>query len=115
MEGMFQNIAVKDAIEMVYEEKALLYDIREEQSYKQGHLPMAEWLDLEKMQNKEIILEKDIPLILYCDHGSVSLMVTRWLAKQGYIAYSIVGGYAFYQGYVEKQREKDSIWTMELK
>lgn len=115
MEGIFQNIAVKDAIEMVYEEKALLFDVRDEESYNQGHLPMSEWLNLEKVQKKEIILEKDIPVVLYCEHGSVSLMVARWLAKQGYTAYSIVGGYAFYQGYIEKQREEDSIWTMELK
>lgn len=37
MEGMFQNIAVKDAISMVYEEKALLFDVRDEKTYNQGH------------------------------------------------------------------------------
>lgn len=115
MKGSFQNIAVKDAISMVYEEKALLFDVRDEESYNQGHLPMAERLDLEKLQKKEVVLEKDIPIILYCEHGSVSLRVARWLAEQGHIVYSIVGGYTFYQGYIEKQREKDSIWTMELK
>lgn len=112
---MFENIAVKDALNMVCEERAILLDLRDEESYNRGHLPMAEQMDFEKLQSGEIILERDIPIIFYCEHGSTSMLAAKWLSEQGYTTYSIVGGYTFYKGYIEKQREIDNIWTMELK
>lgn len=39
---MFENISVKQALKLAYEKKAVIIDIRGEEEYRRGHLPMAE-------------------------------------------------------------------------
>ena len=54
---MFENISVKTALRLVQEGKAVLYDLREEASYRKGHLPMA------KNRNKDM-LEKELKIYI---------------------------------------------------
>lgn len=109
---MVENISVKDALRLALNGKGKLLYIRSEKAYRKGHLPTAiraeeeDILDFfQKYPNQKIIL--------YCDFGNQSLMAARRLDQEGYEAYSIVGGYRAYEGYVEKK--KDEMWTMEWK
>lgn len=109
---MFQNISVKEALQLALDYKALLIDIRTEEEFRKGHLPTAVWVseeNLREMLRKETELSK----ILYCNYGNYSLRLALELAEEGYEIYSIVGGYHAYEGYVE--RKKDQLWTMEWK
>ena len=116
---MFENISVKNALKMAYGGKAVLYDIREEASYKKGHLPTAKHIEEEdveeelrrrkKGRNKEVVLA-----VFYCDYGNRSMRLARELSEKGYSRIgSMVGGYHAYEGYVEI--EKNALWTMEWK
>ena len=107
---MFENISVKYALKLAYEGKAILYDLRDEESYKMGHLPTAIRIEEDSLE-QEFGKKK---IILYCDYGNRSLRLAKELAEKGYdnIA-SIVGGYQAYEGYVERQ--KSDFWTMEWK
>ena len=134
---MFENISVKYALKLAYEGKAILYDLRDEDSYKMGHLPTAIRIEEDSLEQelgkwikkndefdvnaKYRILENygkqeasGKKIILYCDYGNRSLRLAKELTEKGYdnIA-SIVGGYQAYEGYVE--RKKSDFWTMEWK
>ena len=115
---MFENISVKKALKLVYEGKAILYDIRDEASYLRGHLPTARHVEKEKIEGslRKAEVEKHASLltVLYCDYGNQSMYLAKELSEKGYggIA-SMVGGYHAYEGYVEAQ--KKDFWTMEWK
>ena len=40
-EGMFDLISISEAIKQSYASKGLLVDVRSEEAFKKGHLPMA--------------------------------------------------------------------------
>ncbi len=115
---MFETISVKTAIKLSQEGRAVLYDIRDEISYRKGHLPMArnkskEVLEKELSRNPEL-QRGSMLIVLYCDYGNQSMRVAKELSEKGYrgIA-SMVGGYHAYEGYVEMK--KNNLWTMEWK
>lgn len=75
----------------------LIIDLREWELYKESHIRGAINLPYEEeMDIREIPYGRDV--ILYCDRGSVSLVVGRMLANAGYRATSVVGGYSAYRG-----------------
>jgi len=115
---VFENISVKDALKLAYEGKAYLYDMRENASYMKGHLPTAENIPKEAVEEQIKRIRKgekrSILIVLYCDYGNRSMYLAKELAEKGYeqIA-SMVGGYHAYEGYVEAK--KNALWTMEWK
>lgn len=109
---MFHNISVKDALKLALSGKAQLFDIRTEEEYKKGHLPTAIFVKTEKIREHLNKSDEFLP-ILYCNYGNTSLQFARELSEEGFLVYSIVGGYHAYEGYVELQ--KNRVWTMEWK
>ena len=108
---MFQNISVIDALKKTMSGDAVLIDLRTEEEFRAGHLPMAVHGG-EKIDN---ILKKnkDKAVILYCSYGNLSLKMAKEYGEEGYQLYSIVGGYHAYRGYIEIR--KNDMWTMEWK
>lgn len=76
----------------------LLLDLREKSVYEEAHYEGAVWADWEHLE-KEInrllaTSSQQIQwIILYCDHGNISLVSARELAKHGYQVMSLGGGY----------------------
>lgn len=93
----FQMLSWDAAEKMMQKKDVLVVDLRERELYKKAHirgainLPYEEELDI-----REIPYGRDV--ILYCDRGAVSLIVGRQLAKAGYRAASVVGGFLTYRG-----------------
>ena len=110
---MFDLISISEAIKRSYDSEGLLVDVRSEEVFKKGHLPMAvimdEKFDIEAIE-KDFNIEKEQPVFLYCDTGSTSMLAAKKLDSVGIHAYSVVGGIMFYKGYLEK--EKNDLWTM---
>ena len=110
---MFDLISISEAIKRSYDSEGLLVDVRSEEVFKKGHLPMAEIMnekfDIEAIE-KDFNIEKEQPVFLYCDTGSTSMLAAKKLDSVGIHAYSVVGGIMFYKGYLEK--EKNDLWTM---
>lgn len=109
---MFDFISVSDAIKLSYEAKGRLIDVRPEQSYREGHLPMAENVQLDDIISGAFHPEQSQPVFLYCDTGTSSLLAARKLDEEGFIAYSVADGIQHYKGYLEK--EENELWTMVL-
>ena len=109
---MFDLISISEAIKRSYDSEGLLVDVRSEEVFKKGHLPMEimdEKFDIEAIE-KDFNIEKEQPVFLYCDTGSTSMLAAKKLDSVGIHAYSVVGGIMFYKGYLEK--EKNDLWTM---
>ena len=116
---MFDLISISEAMKKSYESEGLLIDVRSEEAFKKGHLPMAVNVPFEEIMDekfditeieKDFNIEKEPSVFLYCDTGSTSMLAAKKLDSVGIHAYSVVGGIMFYKGYLEK--EKDDLWTM---
>lgn len=80
------------------EEDVLIIDLREREEYEQGHVAGALWADwegLEQEMPRHLKERGRMPrwIVLYCDRGNTSLLIARDLARRGYPAMSINGGY----------------------
>ena len=83
----------------LYRDEILIIDLREKSDYEREHIPGAIWADWEKIEKEiEQILYKtgrNIEwIILYCDHGNISLLISRDLGRAGYNVISLNGGYS---------------------
>ena len=107
---MFDLISISEAIKRSYDSEGLLVDVRSEEVFKKGHLPMAVNLPFEEIMNEKFDIEAIEKVFLYCDTGSTSMLAAKKLDSVGIHAYSVVGGIMFYKGYLEK--EKNDLWTM---
>lgn len=74
--------------------ECILVDIRDENSYNEGHADGAICLN---QDNVQIFLErtnKSSPILVMCYHGNSSQSVADYLVKEGFEeVYSIDGGY----------------------
>ena len=83
------NITFRDFFSLP--SKGVLIDIRDKESYLQGHVPGAQ-----NIISSELLYHyKDI-YYLYCDVGYISADVCKRLRMQGYHVFSIIGGYQNY-------------------
>lgn len=81
----------KDSLETVRknlkEKKAILLDVRSEEEWKSGHLQVAKWLPLTKLQQEgvpEAELDKSKIIYCHCRSGRRALAAAEILAKAGY-------------------------------
>ena len=72
----------------------VLYDIRDSISYSYGTIPGAENLGDITEQVEKNLLPMDKKIILFCMHGTQSIIPSEDLQELGYDAYSLSGGYA---------------------
>ncbi len=89
------NITFRDFFSLP--SKGVLIDIRDKESYLQGHVPGAQnIISSELLYHANSYLNyKDI-YYLYCDVGYISADVCKRLRMQGYHVFSIIGGYQNY-------------------
>ena len=94
----FRMISAKDLKEYIGREDILLFDLREKNEYEKEHIKGAVWADWEMLDRdiEKFFHEKKTAvewIILYCTHGSTSLLAARDLARMGYPVMSLNGGY----------------------
>ena len=109
---MFELITISDALKRSYASEGILIDVRSEEAYRKGHLPMAVHVSLEDILEGRYRPEGKKLVFLYCDTGLHSMLAARKLDEEGVQAYTVSGGLRLYRGYLEK--EKNDLWTMVL-
>lgn len=90
----FVCISVTRAYELWQQAKAVLVDIRDQQSYIQGHVPGACHLTNDTLGR--FMRENDVAtaVMVMCYHGNSSRGVAQYLYQQGYHqVYSVDGGF----------------------
>jgi rhodanese-related sulfurtransferase len=93
------NISPAQITHLINRENALVIDIRQKDSYCQGHIIDAQCMNpQEVMQNtKKLEKFKARPIIIVANASSESQKIAALLLKQGYNAYSLNGGMRAWQ------------------
>lgn len=95
-------ISEKTLSQYLYSDRILLIDLRSRESYEEAHIPGAVQMDWEHAEEEtprlldEFVREHNHDpewIIVYCDAGSISLLVARDLAVRGYPVMSLNGGF----------------------
>ena len=72
-----------------------IVDIRDEQSFQQGHIDSALHLDNSSVQSFIDGADLDRPLVVYCYHGNMSQSAAAYFSEQGFAeTYSMDGGFS---------------------
>ena len=83
--------------ETVKQKNAFIIDLRSKDEYDRGHIRGAVSVPYEEGQFL-YRPPKGMEIVLYCERGSVSLIVARELVKLGYRVRSVIGGIHAYRG-----------------
>ena len=97
MEIKYEGISGKEADDLMKEDKLKIIDIRDEVSFKEGHISNA--ININESEIKKFLdkTSKDTPVLIYCYHGNNSKGAAEYFISQGYEkVYSLDGGYSDY-------------------
>ena len=97
---MFQNISMRQ-LERILDtggDHYILVDVRENEEYRRGHLEGAVNLPYEELFWAPELLPKDKIILVYCAHGSNSMLAARELSGMGYRTVNVYGGLMYYRG-----------------
>lgn len=85
-------ICAKDVRRYVREKDAILIDLRDEEDYREFHIPGAISVPTENLAKFMRRTDKRRLHIFYCDHGVLSIQEGRRYLRQGYRICSLAGG-----------------------
>ena len=84
-------------------EGAVLLDVRNEDEYKEGHIPGSINVPLGDIANVEkAIADHSAPVFVYCLRGSRSAQAVSRMAAMGYANVKSIGGIASHKGKIDK-------------
>lgn len=97
-----KNFSVKESKEFMAsrgDETYQLLDVRQPAEYEAGHLAGAILIPLKELPDRQVELEKEKPVIVYCAIGGRSKVAAQLLAGLGFAnVYNMVGGIKAWQG-----------------
>ena len=76
----------------------LLLDVREVPELASGIIPGATSIPMSELERRVSEVPRERNIVCYCEHGVRSLHVAAWLQANGFIALSLIGGYAEWPG-----------------
>lgn len=97
----FETINANKIEECIGNENVIIIDVRNSEEYYKGHIPTSINIPYSKFNKVKDLLSKKKTLIIYCERGSASLILSRELAREGYIVNNIYGGINAYRGVLE--------------
>ena len=90
----YSRLGSDDAYQMLLDGSATFVDIRDEDSYRAGHIVDSVHLDNNSVQSYVEQAKLDVPVIVCCYHGNMSQSAGAYLAEKGFAqVYSLDGGY----------------------
>ena len=97
---MFKKTDINTEVEnMKSIEGAILLDVRNEDEYKDGHIPGSINIPLGVISNVEnTITDHNTPVFVYCLRGSRSAQAVSKMKNMGYSNVKSIGGIASYKG-----------------
>ena len=89
-----RTISVADARKRLAAEDAVFIDIRDLESYEQGHVPGAIHLDDGNVTDFMATSDRNVTHIIYCYHGITSRSGAAYFEQNGFAdVFSMDGGY----------------------
>ena len=94
----FKHINANTLQSMLSDGTLQIADIRDENSYRAGHIKGAINLDNSNLQNFIESSDLDAPLVVCCYHGNSSQSASAFLNTKGFEdVYSLDGGFEFWK------------------
>ena len=81
---MGKEISVVDAAKSIQHEKVVLLDVREHSELAICKINQAIHIPLGEIPERIELLPRDVPLIIFCHHGTRSLRVVDYLINLGF-------------------------------
>ena len=103
----FQIVYPKDIDRLQRNSRVKIIDIRDQESFEEGHLPNAYNIPQDVTEDYEAILPKNGAYVLVCEHGGSSMQLARELGIKGYMVATVVGGYEGILKYQKKVVENN--------
>ncbi len=100
----FHNIPIRNIMQEAVRYGGVIVDVRTEEEFLKGHIPMAVNVPLSDIQSGNHNLPKNKILLTYCQYGGGSALASRILAQAGYKVINTVGGIVQYKGALTKNR-----------
>lgn len=99
----FKGSDFDEGIELYKNTKdAVLLDVRTQQEYLEGRVPGSWNIPLQELKKVERLVDKAVPLFVYCLSGARSRMAAAQLQQMGYASVTNLGGISSYRGKVER-------------
>lgn len=89
---MNNQITPQQAEQLIKESDAIVIDIRDANSFAQGHIDGATRIDNDNFQAFIESADKEKPIIVCCYHGNSSQPASQTVASFGFKSYSLQGG-----------------------
>lgn len=109
----FKRIDIQQAralLDAADENGLQIVDIRDEQSYANGHISSALHLDNSGVQPFIENADPSKPLLVYCYHGNMSQSAAAYFGEQGFEqAYSMDGGFTDWETTFSDKIESESV------
>ena len=86
------NIDAKITNDIRNRDDVILLDVREDDEFKAGHIPGAEWIPLGQLSSRLGELPKDKTIVAVCRSGNRSAQATEILRQNGFDAHNMQGG-----------------------
>ena len=86
------QVTPEQALEMIQQDSAVVIDIRDAQSFAQGHIENAQRIDNDNFQAFIESADKEKPIIVCCYHGNSSQPAAQSIAGLGFKSFSMQGG-----------------------
>lgn len=94
----FKRIDIASAEQMIKQGNVKIADIRDEQSFANGHVENAFHLTNHSMGQFSQEVEFETPILVFCYHGNSSQGAAQYLVHQGYEeVYSVDGGFEMWK------------------
>lgn len=99
----FKGSDFDEGIELYKNTKdAVLLDVRTPEEYLEGRVPGSWNIPLQELKKVERLVDKAVPLFVYCLSGARSRMAAAQLQQMGYASVTNLGGISSYRGKVER-------------
>lgn len=97
---MIKQLSPEEAERVVADGNVVIIDVRDQDSFAQGHIEGAIQLSVADMKLFCQNTPKNQPLLVYCYHGISSQAVGQHLQDQGFLTvYSLIGGFEKWQAH----------------
>lgn len=98
---MYKQVSHTELEDLIKSRDGLvLADVRDIESYNEGHIKNALHLSMPTLQEFCSSLEKAQPILVYCYHGVSSQSVAQHLVEQGFSeVYSLIGGFEVWKAH----------------
>lgn len=94
----FSCISAQQTQQMIADDQCQLVDIRDEQSFRLGHIPGAQHLGNHNLAEFIGAADKQRAVVVCCYHGVSSQSAASYLAEQGFSeVFSMDGGFEYWR------------------